>query len=482
VVTALQGNSTINGLFDVRLDDQDVPFGVTAGDGIVNVASRAVTQFGSGAEFDQASGLQIVNGSETYTIDIESAQTVEDLLNSINGSAAHALAEINDAGNGIRIRSRLSGSDFTIGENGGSTATQLGVRSSTTSTFLSELNYGSGVQNIDGVDFTIRRNDGVDLGIDIASARTIGDVINLINNHPDNLDPSTRVVARLTAFGNGIELVDDNPQAGGNLTVLPAFGSTAAWQLGLTAQGATQSAPPTPATAATAGLAFGIPNNLNTAMRLTANQPGTAGNGVQVIFQNTLVGDTASAVYDSGTNQLTVSLDSTQTTANTIIAAIQAEGTFSAALDTSVDATNDGSGVVGTTGTIATTGGGTAQVLKARDTNPLEVSGVFNTLLRLKTAVSNFDLGGMERAVDMLDIDFDRVSFSRADLGSRGHAFDLLKDRIADEEVQLKATLSQEIEVDFVQSVSDLTARQAALEATLRLSGQTLKMTLLDFL
>ena len=43
------------------------------------------------------------------------------------------------------MRSRLSGADFTIGENGGTTATQLGIRSYNGSTELSAFNRGVGV-------------------------------------------------------------------------------------------------------------------------------------------------------------------------------------------------------------------------------------------------------------------------------------------------------------------------------------------------
>ena len=75
------------------------------------------------------------------------------------------------------VRSRLSGADFSIGENGGTTATQLGIRSLTANTALADLNHGLGVTSITGADFTIHRKDGTDLPIDISSAVTIGDVL-----------------------------------------------------------------------------------------------------------------------------------------------------------------------------------------------------------------------------------------------------------------------------------------------------------------
>ena len=135
--------------------------------------------------------MQISNGGKTYTIDISSAITVEDLLNTINGSGAGVLAEINSDGTGIDIRSRISGGDFSIGENGGLTATQLGVRTFALQTRLSDLNHGLGVhslaqQNFVGNDFAFQLEDGTTLQISLSNEATIGDVINTINNAPGN--------------------------------------------------------------------------------------------------------------------------------------------------------------------------------------------------------------------------------------------------------------------------------------------------------
>ena len=49
-----------------------------------------------GGSWDQTSGLQITNGGQTQVIDIQTAETVDDLLNIINGAGANVLAEINE--------------------------------------------------------------------------------------------------------------------------------------------------------------------------------------------------------------------------------------------------------------------------------------------------------------------------------------------------------------------------------------------------
>jgi flagellar hook-associated protein 3 FlgL len=82
----------------------------------------------------------------------------------------------------------------------------------------------------------------------------------------------------------------------------------------------------------------------------------------------------------------------------------------------------------------------------------------------------------------MLDEDFSRVNFARAELGHREQTLDILRIRLEAEDVELKSTLSDEIDVDLVEAVSELTARQANMQATLQLVGKMLQMNLMDFL
>jgi flagellar hook-associated protein 3 len=242
VIAALNGNAQFAASFTAGLNPNQP--GET-GLGVVDLSATATTAAGSGNQLD-TSGLQIVNGGNTYNISFTGDSTVGDLLNTINGSGAAVLAQINSTGTGINILSRLSGSDFSIGENGGQSATQLGLRSLSGSTTLAQLNYGTGVQTAtSGSDFIIQRPDGTQLAVSVASDTTIQDVINTINNDPNNQGPN-QITAQLNTTGNGITLSTNVASTGtAQLSVIEQNGSSAAQELGLVPAGQTQSTAPT---------------------------------------------------------------------------------------------------------------------------------------------------------------------------------------------------------------------------------------------
>jgi flagellar hook-associated protein 3 FlgL len=241
VINALNGNAQFAASFTASLNPSQP--GET-GLGVVDPSATATTAAGSGNQLDPT-GLQIVNGGTTYNISFSGDSTVGDLLNTLNGSGAAVLAQINSAGTGINIVSRLSGSDFSIGENGGQSATQLGVRTLTGSTTLAQLNYGEGVQSAtSGPDFIIQRPDGTQLAVSVASDTTIQDVINTINNDPNN-QGANAVTAQLNTTGNGITLSTNVASTGSaQLSVIEQNSSQAAVELGLVPAGQTQSSAP----------------------------------------------------------------------------------------------------------------------------------------------------------------------------------------------------------------------------------------------
>ncbi len=158
-------------------------------------------------------------------IDLSFARNVDDVLNAINGSTD------------INVTATVVGDSFKLTDNsggsgnlkvqdvsGGKTAANLGIdnidvaaNSATGSdvftlsskTVLSTLNDGTGVQLKTGNDLSVALADGSTVGVDLGSAKTLGDVINAINSAG-----AGKLTAAIGSDGNRIELqrLDDRFQ------------------------------------------------------------------------------------------------------------------------------------------------------------------------------------------------------------------------------------------------------------------------------
>jgi flagellar hook-associated protein 3 FlgL len=102
--------------------------------------------------------------------------------------------------------------------------------------------------------------------------------------------------------------------------------------------------------------------------------------------------------------------------------------------------------------------------------------------VRLRDALIANDVNAMERAISQIDVDINRVTFARSDVGARQQALELSQRSIEDEDVLLRSALSEEIDVDLVEAISSLTARQLSLEASLRATANIMQLSLLNFL
>jgi flagellar hook-associated protein 2 len=180
----------------------------------------------------------------TATVNLATAETLDDVITAINGAGLGLRAEINAARNGLQLVDTTGDSVSNLiaaNGDGTDTATKLGIagdvsvtsiRGSTLSrqvvsehTLLSEYNAGKGVAQ---GSFLITDSIGSQGGVNLATlnAKTVGDVITAINAL------SIGVTARINDTGDGIALVDT---AGGNsrLTVAAVGGAKSAADLHL---------------------------------------------------------------------------------------------------------------------------------------------------------------------------------------------------------------------------------------------------------
>ncbi|MEN1678683.1 MAG: flagellar hook-associated protein FlgL [Planctomycetota bacterium] len=506
VVTIADGQSTATGVaaainniagqpFEAEIDYRDVSNVGASGSGVVTASLTPVgttDTAGSGQTLDLASGLLVTNGGDPFVIDTSSAETVEDLLNLLNNPDNGLLASINSSGSGIDIRTRRSGADFSIGENGGTLATELGVRTYTGASRLEDFNRGSGVL-IDG--------------------ETPEEFAALNSFQITLLDRGTSTVFNIDLAGavspegqtSGVETVDEviaaiAAQTGGALTAeLAATGN------GIVLRRADDVDPALPAT--------GTFNLANGSFDITTTQLGDAANDPDI---NVVVvdGTDTGAIYDADAGTITVTLDITNDVPNlnlntqvaNVAAAIDALPEFSVSNVVSTGAavaeTTVGGALTGgyDTDSILITGNAAQRLgffdddqsgrlsnntsVTSSDVNTIEVDSVFNSLIRLADALDRGAEGvpDVGEAINRLDVDLDRATNARGELGARVNTLDNLKIRLEDEEVQLRSSLSLEIDVDLTEAISDFTARQFSLQASLQSTASILQLSLLDYL
>jgi flagellar hook-associated protein 2 len=225
-----------------------------------DLASSGTLSFGFGGFVDTGVALATLNGGEGVTagkirvtdragnsaeIDLRLARTVDDVLRAINSN-----------GN-IEVTAAVEGDRFqltdTSGESGnlrvqevgtGTTAASLGlaginvaadtangtdVLALGSATLLSSLNDANGVELRSGIDLTITLRDGTSLDIDLGGAKTIGEVLTVLNGKSP-----AKFTAAIASDGSRLELTDLTAGTG-TFAVANVGAGTAATELGLTA-------------------------------------------------------------------------------------------------------------------------------------------------------------------------------------------------------------------------------------------------------
>lgn len=171
--------------------------------------------------------LQIQNGPYSAAVDLSTANTVEDVLNAINGANVRVRAEINTAGTGIDVVNVLAGSAFTIT---GTTAQALGIATTTDSTPLADFNDRAGVGTGTGPDLLVTARDGTTFQIDLDDGaftdKTVGGFLAYFASKTGG-----KVTGAVDPSG-GIRLTDTTGGAG-NLVVTNVNYSPSAKDLGI---------------------------------------------------------------------------------------------------------------------------------------------------------------------------------------------------------------------------------------------------------
>lgn len=183
--------------------------------------------------------LSITAGGATFTVNLNGAQTVGDVLSAINKADGGAVqASLATGATGITLQAKGGGTVAVSDVSGSHAAEDLGIASSGATTIngkqilsgvdtvlLSSLNGGQGLA-LGQLSITNRATPPGTTTVDLSGATTVQDVLDTINK------ANAGVTASLNQAGNGIQLTD-NTGGTGNLTIGDADASKTAEALGL---------------------------------------------------------------------------------------------------------------------------------------------------------------------------------------------------------------------------------------------------------
>jgi flagellar hook-associated protein 3 FlgL len=125
---------------------------------------------------------------------------------------------------------------------------------------------------------------------------------------------------------------------------------------------------------------------------------------------------------------------------------------------------------------------GLSTVITGGDVSGVEVESIFSSLIRMRQALEQGKSENLQEVAASLDRDLQRMSVARGLVGSRQQSIDRHLELSATQQLQLKEIESDELDVDLAQTISELTGRNAALQASLQLMGQVTRQSLFDYL
>jgi flagellar hook-associated protein 3 len=433
----------------------------------VTTATRLADLNGAAGNGIHLGSVQISDGTTVKVVDLSGADTINDIINTINAAGAGVTASIAPGGTALQLTGG-GGSNITVTEvGGGTTATDLGILNTTGAgttltgtsvgpkltmlTPLAQLRAGAGI-DLTGLTIT---NGTASATIAFTGATTVEDLINKING------AGVGVRAQINAAGTGIDIL--NSTQGTQLTIAEAGGTTAA-DMGVRSFG-----PATPLT------------ELND------------GKGVKTVAGNDL------QITDSSGTSFQVDINGA-TTVQDVLNAINAAATGAGAGVTASFATS-GNGIVlsdtaGGTGTIGVnnvnfsraaedlglTVAPSGTTINGADVNPVAANGIFAHLAQLRDALQASDTDAITAAAEGLKEDGDRVTNIRGATGARVKELESRQEGLDGQNIATKSLLSQLEDTDYTEAIARFSALQTSLQASLQTASKVMNLSLLDFL
>jgi len=414
--------------------------------------------------------ISINDGATTATLDLSDADNVDDVIERINAAGLTGVtASIGAAGTGITL-SVDAGSNLVVTDVGGGTmAADLGIARATASgdgidlfgsavsprvgplTTLASLNDGAGI-SLAGLTIT---NGSVSKNINLSGAVTVEDAINTINNS------GALVKAQINDAGTGIDILNSVQSL--SMTISENGGTTAA-DLGVRSYSASTRV-------AELNDGKGLTSVAGAELRLTDS----AGVGFDVDLTGVeTVQDVLDRINAAATTAGAGVAASFATTGNGIVLTDSAVGA-----GTLVAANLNNSRALAELGLEGPVSGNT---LNGRDNNPINSTGLFANLDRLRRALRGNDQAEITAASELIDADLTRVTAVRGKTGAQVQEFESRATKIEDQNVATQSLLSELEDTDYTAAISKYQTLQTALQASLQVTSKTLDLSLMDFL
>ncbi|TFJ93303.1 flagellar hook-associated protein FlgL [Lentibacillus salicampi] len=121
--------------------------------------------------------------------------------------------------------------------------------------------------------------------------------------------------------------------------------------------------------------------------------------------------------------------------------------------------------------------------LKANvDATELFGENVFNDIETFVTALEDNEQEGIEKSIETIEGNIDNVINARADLGARMNRLELVENRLGEQEITAKKTMSENEDIDYEKVITELITQESVHRAALSTGSKMIQPTLIDFL
>lgn len=107
---------------------------------------------------------------------------------------------------------------------------------------------------------------------------------------------------------------------------------------------------------------------------------------------------------------------------------------------------------------------------------------VFHVLDEIANHLDTNDQAALLNDLTQIDIAADRISYNSAEIGARTNRFELVENRILDEQASLKELRSKTADVDMADAIIQLQLKENVLQASLATGARIMQSSLIDFI